>query len=68
MIIGVENAHKYGHIIYPNDYLNEFWSHYFSKQFLKAVSLVQPYGCGTSEILAFYKCVRHVPLRNHASD
>lgn len=56
MIIGVENAHEYGHINYPNEYLNEFWSHYFSKQFLKAlvvaVSVVQPYGLGTCEILA----------------
>lgn len=40
MITGVENAHKYRHINYPNDYLNECWSHYFSKQFLKAVVVV----------------------------
>lgn len=56
MVIGVENAHKYGHINYPNDYLNEFWSHYLSKQFLKAavvaVSLIQPYGTGAYEVLA----------------
>lgn len=55
MIIGVENAHKYGHINYPDDYLNEFCSHYFSKQFLKAVvvavSLLYPYGTRTSETL-----------------
>lgn len=54
MIIGVENAYIYGHINYPDDYLNEFWSHYFSKQFLKAVvvtvSLLQPYGTRTCEI------------------
>ena len=57
MIIGVESAHKYGYINYPNGYLNEFWSYYFSKQFQKAVvvavSSVQPYGPGTCEILAF---------------
>lgn len=65
MIIGVENAHKYGCISYPNVYLNEFWSHYFSKQFLKAVvvavSLVQPYGPGTRDSCL---CVHaHLPLR-----
>lgn len=62
MIIGVENALKYGYINYPNDSLNEVWSYYFSKQFLKtvvvAVSLVQPYGPRTCEILAL--CVHAI--------
>lgn len=65
MIIGVENAHKYGLINYPNDYLNEFWPHYFSKQFLQAVvvavSLLCPYSTRASEILP--TCAHHLLLR-----
>lgn len=61
MIIGVKNAHKYGHINYLSDCLNEFWSHYFSAQFLKAVvvavSLVWAYGSGACENLTL--CVMH---------
>lgn len=61
VIIGVRNAHEYGHMNYLSDYLNEFWSHYFSAQFLKAVvvavSLVRAYGSGACENLAF--CMMH---------
>lgn len=56
VIIGVENAHQNGHINHLHDCLNEFWPHYFSKQFPKAVvvavSLVQPEGLGTCDIPA----------------
>lgn len=57
MVIGVENAFKYRCINYPNDDLNEFWSHDLSKQFLKAavvaVSLIQSYGPRACGVLAF---------------
>lgn len=50
VLIGVKNAHKYGHVNYLSDYLNEFWSHYFSTQLLNAavvaVGLVQAHGSG----------------------
>lgn len=57
VLIGVKNAHKYGHVNYLSDYLNEFWSHYFSTQLLNAavvaVGLVQAHGSGARGNLAF---------------
>lgn len=57
VLIGVKNAHKYGHINYLSDYLNEFWSQYFSARLLKAavvaVGLVRAHGSGAHANLAF---------------